>query len=120
MNLRVYAMFILFSLVTAAVSNAEAPVAVGSHGGTIVSKAGKSYEVVLDHSHHQVTVYSVPGQASGAPKSEMVLKIKKGDTFLEKIHLKLTNPSDPARSNYTGLIPASVVISGGVTFDFDF
>ncbi len=91
-------------------------VAPKSVDGTLISKGDKDYRIVSTPKNRELNVY-VTGNTKDLP-SVLVLQVKRKSKLLEKVQLKL-DQRDPEHSRYIGIVPASVSISGGITFDLE-
>jgi len=87
------------------------------HGGVLLQhkKTGLAYEVV--RKPKEVQVYA-PTESAYVPK-EITVHFKNGQGTFDQVHLKLLPPNEPGSLFYSAPLPEGVLISAGVTFDFD-
>ena len=87
-----------------------------AHGGQVVKKQGLAYEVV--RKPKEILVY--PPKEDAPVPSRITLRFKNKSGVADLVHIQLMPPKEPGTSIYSGTIPASVYIAGGLTFDLDF
>ena len=85
-----------------------------SHGGTLVEYQGTDYEIVNEEATHQIRVYTPA--VVGPSRTKLMLTLKRKNFPTEHIHLQLTSVT-PESLVYTGIVPARVLISGGIRFE---
>ena len=91
----------------------------GPHGGQIVHKPGGDYEVVNNIQENRIQVYA-SGHTSPELPSAVVVKVKRNDAIIDRVHLSLTPDPEPNTPAYSAKVPANISISGGITYDLDF
>ena len=91
----------------------------GPHGGQMIQNQGIDYELVNNVREHKIQIYAPPRAGSDLPSS-LSVKVKKNDTLFEHIHLTLSPGVEPNTPSYSALVPASISISGGITFEIEF
>ncbi len=90
-----------------------------SHGGQELKKSGLSYEVV--RKPKEIIVYPPPKKENAPVPSRITLKFKNKKGIEDEIQLKLMpmKEREPGMNIYSAPVPASVYISGGLSFDLD-
>ena len=102
------------------VLDTSAESAVGIHGGQILQSDGHIYELVNDVPHHKVHIYTPARNAGTDLPSSLVVKIKKNDTVVDRLHFTLNQNAEPNSPSYEAKLPTTVLVSGGITFELDF
>lgn len=85
--------------------------------GTLIRRGGSSYNIVAKPGVHEIKVYVKP--VDGPLPSTLVVQVKRKNKIIERISVKL-DQSDPDHFHYSGIVPAGVFVSGGITFDIEF
>ena len=90
-----------------------------SHGGQELKKSGLSYEVV--RKPKEIIVYPPPKKENAPVPNRIILKFKNKKGIEDEINLKLMpmKEREPGMNIYSAPVPASVYISGGLSFDLD-
>lgn len=120
---RDFSLILLFLLslgMVVGVTTQANPNVLGPHGGMLLDKDGKQFELVKHADDNGIELYA-PKREASAPPSSMTVVLKNKKKLLERVHLSLS-PSDDINSgsHYTGQVPSRILISGGVTFDLEF
>ena len=97
-------------------SLSRADLLLGPHGGQMVQNNGKSYEIVRNIEQHQIQIYAPPRTETELPSS-ITIRVKKKDKIINRIHLSLMPDTGLGYPAYSKNVPASVLISGGITFE---
>lgn len=103
--------WMLLGLLMAVFSHAQTQV-----DGTLIKKGGLEYKITPLSKVRKIRV-DVLGDKAKLP-NEMVVQLKKEGKILDRVKVKLDEQS-PEKSHYTGIIPANIMISGGITFEIE-
>jgi hypothetical protein len=88
----------------------------GIHGGRVIVEKGRQYEVVANPGLHQIKVYAAP--IVGPPSSTLTVYLRSRGRPRNPVKLVLSGISRDSWI-YSGLIPAGILISGGVRVEVE-
>ncbi len=85
----------------------------------VVKKNGVNYEVTPPTQDQREIRVKVPEGSPDLP-SALTVVLKRGTKVFEKLHLTLNTNREPGPWVYSARVPASIDVSGGITFEIDF
>jgi hypothetical protein len=88
----------------------------GIHGGKVIVEKGRQYEIVANPGLHQIKVYAAP--IVGPPSSTLTVYLRSRGRPRNPLKLVLSEVSRDSWT-YSGLVPAGILISGGVRVEVD-
>ena len=112
-------LIVIFLFVNGLPGYAVGESAKGKHGGEVIREKGRDYELVKNVAEQKVQVYTVQGAESIA-HSTLVVRVKKNNTIIDRLRLTLNAPHEPNSLSYSAVVPANILIAGGITFEIDF